>query len=137
MELHYWEKQLILYTKNHFPRTDYEKDLKRFPAELYVLSIEHTDDYNVLGMVVRLYQKLVDNGHIRFTLEKFIDNIFRRASFERHKNEVAYVDVLRQMLAEFQGLQVRDGESVILDLGKADEEMKAAIEEDMDKEITI
>jgi hypothetical protein len=131
MELNYWEKQLILYTKGHFGRTDYDKDLKRFPAELYGLSLEHTDNYNVLGMVVRLYQKLVDTGHIHFTLEKFIADIFKRASFERSKNEVAYQDVLRQMLAEFQGLQVRDDDNVLLDLETADEDLKAIIAEEI------
>jgi hypothetical protein len=134
MELNYWEKQLILYTKGHFGRTNYDKDLKRFPAELYGLSLEHTDNYNVLGMVIRLYQKLVDSGHIRFTLEKFIADIFKRASFERHKSEVAYQDVLRQMLAEFQGLQVRDDEKVLLDLGSADEGLKAIILVEISKE---
>jgi hypothetical protein len=130
LELNYWEKQLILYTKGHFGRVNYERDLKRFPSELYGLSLEHTDNYNVLGMVVRLYQKLVDGYFIRFTLEKFITDIFKRASIERSKNEVSYDDVLRQMLAELQGLQVREGEELIIDLGKADEDMKATIQEE-------
>jgi hypothetical protein len=85
----------------------------------------------VLGMVVRLYQKLVDGGHIHFSLEKFITDIFKRASFERHENEVAYKDIIRQMLAEFQGLQVRDDEKILLDLGSADLKLKAAIAKEM------
>jgi hypothetical protein len=134
MELNYWEKQLILYTKGHFGRTDYNKDLKHFPSRLYGLSLEHTDDYNVLGMVTRLYQKLVDDNHIRFTLEKFIGDIFRRASIERHKNEVAYDDVLRQMLVEISMVQIRKGGNIELDLGTADENLKGIIQEEIEIE---
>jgi hypothetical protein len=119
--------------KRTLGRIDYEKDLKHFPAEMYGLSLEHTDNYNIMGMVVRLYQKLVDAGHIRFTLERFISDLFKRASIERHKKEVAYNDVLRQMLAEFQGLQVRDSEKVLLELGDADEGLKAIIQKEIEK----
>lgn len=136
MELHYWEKQLILYTKAHFGRVNYEKDLKRFPAELYGLSLEYTDNYNVLGMVVRLYETLVKMGHINFSLETFISNIFKRAFFDRSKHEVMYDDVVKQILSEFQNLAVLDNSgNRILDLGRADIKMKAIItKEIMDDE---
>lgn len=133
MELHYWEKQLILYTKYHYGRIDYNKDLKRFSAELYGLGVENTDNYNVLGMVVRLYQKLVDAGHIRFNLEKYISDIFKRASFERGKKEVSYNDIIHQMLAEFQGLVVHEDEKEILELGEVDEMLKATIQKEINR----
>jgi hypothetical protein len=128
MELHYWKKQLILYTKNHFGRIDYEKDLKRFAAELYYLSPEHVEKYSVLHMVVDLYQRLVDEGHISFKLEGFISDIFRRSFRERNSREVIYDDVLRQMLAEIQGIVVLGAN---LNLGSPDEKMLLAIQEDM------
>jgi hypothetical protein len=128
MELHYWKKQLILYTKNHFGRIDYEKDLKRFAAELYWLSLEHVEQYSVLHMVVDLYQRLVDDGHISFKLESFISDIFRRSFRERSSREVSYDDVLRQMLAEIQGIVVL---GTNLNLGSPDEKMLLVIQGDM------
>lgn len=129
MELHYWEKQLILYTKGHFDRVDYEKDLKHFPSELYGLGLERTDNYNVLGMVTRLYQNLVDAGHIKFTLEKFISDIFKRATWERNSGDVTHDDILHQLLAEFQCLTVFENGVRVIDLGTADEELKGIIQE--------
>jgi hypothetical protein len=128
MELHYWKKQLILYTKFHFGRIDYEKDLKRFAAELYGQSLEHVEKYSVLHMVVDLYQRLVDDGHISFKLEGFISDIFRRSFRERNSREVNYDDVLRQMLAEIQGIVVL---GTNLNLGSPDEKMLLLIQEDM------
>jgi hypothetical protein len=128
MELHYWEKQLILYTKYHFDRLDYDKDLKRFAAELYYLSLEHVEKYGVLHMVVDLYQKLVDNETLSFKLERFISDIFRRSWRERDSREVSYDDVIRQLLAEIQGMQVL---GTGLELGSPDEKMLLAIQEDM------
>lgn len=135
MNLHYWEKQLILYTKGHFGRTDYIKDLKYFPSELYGLSIERTDNYNVFGMVVRLYQKLVDHKYIPFTLERFIGDTFRRTYRENGKNEVSYDDVLRQMLAEIQGIAVMENGVRILELGKPYEKLKDKIKLEMESVI--
>jgi hypothetical protein len=128
MELHYWKKQLILYTKNHFGRIDYEKDLKRFATELYYLSLEHVEKYSVLHMVVDLYQKLVDNEKIPFNLERFISDIFRRSWRERDSREVSYDDVIRQLLAEIQGMEVL-GKG--LDLGSPNERMLFVIQEDI------
>jgi hypothetical protein len=135
MELHYWEKQLILYTKHHFRRIDYDKDLKRFPAEMYGLSLEHVESYSVLGMVVRLYQKLADNGHINFKLESFISDIFKRTWREKGKSEVEYDDILRQMLAEFQNMPVYQNDVKVLDLGEVDQDMKADIMKEIEMEV--
>lgn len=121
MEIHYWEKQLILYTKMHYSHIDYENHLKHFAAKLYGLDLKYTDPYNVFGMVVRLYQKLVDQGNIYFSLERFLTDTFRRSNRERGKmNEMNDMDIMRQMLAEIQNTRVRD---TILNLGDVDEEM--------------
>jgi hypothetical protein len=128
MDLHYWEKQLILYTKCHYGRIDYENDLKRFAAELYYQSLEHVEQYSVLHMVVNLYQRLVDNEKLPFKLERFISDVFRRSWRERDSREVSYDDVIRQLLAEIQGMEVL-GRG--LDLGSPDEKMLLVIQEDM------
>lgn len=121
MKIYYWEKQLILYTKLNYGHIDYEHDLKYFAAKLYALDLQHTDPYNVFGMVVRLYEKLIDQGNIHFELETFLKDTFRRSNRERNKtDEVNHMDVMRQMLAEIQNTRVRD---TILNLGEPDEEM--------------
>ena len=121
MKLYHYEKQLILYTKNHFKRIDYDRDLKYFAAEHYGLSLESTDDYNVLHMVIDLYQKLIDNDYKGFKIERFISDSFRRSRRERDSNEVSYDDILRQMLSEIQCMQVRGySDKEDLELGEAD-----------------
>ena len=136
MKLHYWENQLILYTKGHFGKIDYDREIKYFPANLYGLYLEHTDDYNVLGMIVRLYQKLVDHKLIPFELEGFIDGIFRKSRMYRGKSdEVNRQDIMDYMLAAMQNMQVQ---GTILELGEPDKEMietLTALREGMEGEL--
>lgn len=121
MELNYWEKQLILYTKNHFEKIDYDGELRYFPSKLYGLYLEHTEDYNVFGMVVRLYQRLVDMELLTFSLEGFLNDAFRRSLIERGKNdELNRRDIMRLMLAAIQNMNVM---GTHLDLGVRDDEL--------------
>lgn len=138
MELHYWEKQLILYTKGHFERKNYDKDLKYFVAELYGLYPEQVELYNILGMVVRLYQKLIDNRHIHFTLEKFIDENFRMAFRERDKFEINHHILLGQMLAEISMVAVLDNDkNRVLELGNIDEKINNIIKLEIENEVIM
>ncbi|PKR82902.1 hypothetical protein [Heyndrickxia camelliae] len=120
MDLKYWEKQLILYTKGHYPRTDYEKDLVHFPSEFYGLSLEQTYQYNVLHMVTDVYQKLVANGHIQFKLDTFITDIFKRAWWDNGKKEVSYDHILKHMLSEIQNIVILNSG---IELGGVDENL--------------
>ncbi len=116
--LYYWENQLILYTKGHYGHINYENDLRYFACKLYGLDLQHTDDYNVFGMVVRLYEKLVEIGLIRFSLEDFLTSAFRRSAIERSANdEIKHMDIMRLMLAAIQNMKVLD---TPLNLGNAD-----------------
>ena len=115
MDLHYAEKQLILYTKGHFKRIDYYNDLKYFAANLYGLSVEQVDEYNILHMVIDLYEDLVDTRYIKFRLKHFLSDVFKRGFNDTGKNEIKWDNVIRHILAEIQGIGV-DG----LELGKAD-----------------
>ncbi|MFE8094443.1 hypothetical protein [Bacillus toyonensis] len=120
MELHYWEKQLILYTKGHFKRIDYKKDLKLFTAKLYGLGLEDVGMQNVLHMVLDVYETLCENGYINFKLKTFIATLLKKSAFKSESNKIDAYDVLQELLAEIQGISVlRNG----LDLGKADREL--------------
>lgn len=117
MELHEVEKQVILYSKGHFKQINYQQDLKYFAAELYDLNPEQVELYSIVNMVTDIYQTLVGNGLIDFNFKNFLSWTFRRAYRETSKNEVSWNIVLREMLAQIQGMQVL---GTGLELGKAD-----------------
>lgn len=121
MELHYWEKQLILYTKGHYVKNiDYNKDLRHFTANIYGLYFDQVKDYMVQGMVVDLYEKLVNNGLITHSIETFIADIFKRSFYDRGSYEVNRYDIIYYMLGEIQGISVLN---VGLDLGTTDDDL--------------
>jgi Mg2+ and Co2+ transporter CorA len=131
-ELSYWEKQLIKYTKGHYDRIDYNKDLKHFPSAAYWIGLDQVEKYHTLGMIVRLHEKLVKRGDLTFKLESFIDNIYRRSRMERSDYEnVNREDIMRQLLAEIQNMAVQ-GRG--MDLGEADEKLFSVISDNIEKE---
>lgn len=120
MELHYWEKQLILYTKGHFKHIDYKKDLKLFSTKLYGLDLEDVEIHNVLHIILDLYQTLCKNGFIKFNFKMFISNLLRESTFKNGLHKFDEYDILYSMLAEIQSIPVL---SKGLDLGEADNEL--------------
>ena len=94
------EKQLILYTKHHFKRIDYDNDLKYFAVELYGLYPEQVEKYSILNMVVDVYQKLIDLEYIELKLNKFIDIIFQGAWMRDGK--ISKDDLIKRMLGVIQ-----------------------------------
>jgi hypothetical protein len=136
-ELDYWEKQLIKYTKGHYKRTDYNKDLKYFPYNFFWIPLEEVKIYHIMGMVVRLHEKLVSMGYLTFKMERFIDDIFKRSRFERDDfKTVIREDIIRQLLAEIQGMQVKfnDEKHPDLDLGEVDDKLYKVIQDEIEKE---
>ncbi|WP_257142918.1 MULTISPECIES: hypothetical protein [Bacillus cereus group] len=124
MELHYWEKQLILYTKGHFKRIDYKKDLKLFTAKLYALGLEDVGSKNILHMVLDIYETLCENGYINFNFKTFIFNLLRESSFKSDSHSIDDNDILHKLLAEIQNIPVL---SKGLDLGEPDSELLGEI----------
>lgn len=125
VEIHYWEKQLILYTKGHFKRIDYKKDIKLFPAKLYGLGVDQVDMKNVLHMVVDIYDTLCKNKYIDFNLKTFIHSLLRESAFKGTSHKTNVDDILNMLLAEIQNIPVV---SKGLDLGKADGELLEKIQ---------
>jgi hypothetical protein len=131
-ELSYWEKQLIKYTKGHYGRIDYNKDLKHFPSAAYWIGLDQVEKYHILGMVVRIHEKLVKRGDLTFKLESFIDNVYRRSRMERSDyDNVNREDIMRQLLAEIQNMAVQ-GRG--LDLGEVDGDIFSLISDEIEKE---
>lgn len=120
MELHYWEKQLILYTKGHFKRIDYKKDIKLFTAKLYALGLEDVGSKNVLHMVLDIYNALCENGYINFNFKTFIFSLLRESAFKSEPHKIDDYGILHKLLAEIQNIPVL---SKGLDLGEPDSEL--------------
>ena len=118
--LNYYEKQLILYTKNHFSRIDYERDLKYFASKLYALSLERTSADSINHMIVNLYQKLVDYGYLNFKLDSFITQVFRMAWWDSGKIEINIDLINEHLLSEIQIMRVRSLHVPDLELGEAE-----------------
>ena len=83
MEITYWKKQLILYTKNHYGKINYERDLKYFVAEYYTLDVEYVDYFNVFSMVMSIYRQLFLNDKMDYNLENFVSAMFADALLQR------------------------------------------------------
>ncbi|MET3505541.1 hypothetical protein [Halalkalibacter oceani] len=100
-ELNHFEKQLILYTKGHFGRINYDQDLKYFASELYDIPVNHIDKYNILSMVVDIYQKMIDLKLMEeIKLRKFIGNIFYSAWMV--DGRISKDDLLKRLLSNIQ-----------------------------------
>lgn len=132
MELHYWEKQLILYTKGHYKRIDYKKDIKLFTAKLYALSLEDVGFKSVLHMVLDVYETLCDNGYISFNFKTFISTLLRESAFKSEDHKIDEYDILHKLLAEIQNIPVL---SKGLDLGEADAELLEEIMTDICRKV--
>ncbi|PDZ55741.1 hypothetical protein CON15_19565 [Bacillus cereus] len=128
MEIDYWEKQLILYTKGHFKRINYKKDIKHFAANLYGLNLEQVSTDNVLHMVLDIYENLCLNDYIEFNFKNFISDLFKNAYFTDRGDKVDLSDILNQMLSQIQNTPVvRKG----LNLGEVDKGLFEKINADI------
>lgn len=117
MELNYWEKQIILYTKGHFGKIDRATSLTYFAAEHFGLYPSQVEQYSINYMVTNLYEKLIDGGYIGFDLYSFIHEAFKRQHFHAESTDsVKWGDMLNLMLSDIQGISVR-GEGFDLNLG--------------------
>lgn len=123
MELHYWEKQLILATKGHFGSFNKEI-LKEFPARYYGFSVKQVSESNILHMVTELFKNLVAEGHIRFDLGEFLSETFRKKGDSDGK--ISVEDIYVKMLSEISAIKVL---STNLDLGEPDKELLMHITE--------
>lgn len=124
VELTHMEKQLILYTKGHFKRIDYGQDLKYFASKIYGLWPERIEKRTLFHMIVTLYQKLIDDGYIRFNLEDYLNRLFKRAWLHYNdEDKISFDNVLDAMLAEIQGTSVRGMRLGDVDLSIIKEEL--------------
>lgn len=104
------EKQLILYSKNHFKKTDMIEDLKVFAGVQYDLYTHQVPPHSIYHMVVNLFFKLMEKGYIETQPKSFIMELFKST-----EDKLDYKAVISKMMAFIQWVKA-DG----LNLGKSD-----------------
>lgn len=104
------EKQLVLYSKNHFKKMELLEDLKVFAGVQYDLYTNQVPPHSVYHMVVCLFFKLIDKGYITTQPKQFIMELFRTS-----EETLDYKDVISKMMVGIQWVKA-DG----LNLGRAD-----------------
>lgn len=108
------EKQFILYTKNHFERSeDVTDDLRVFAGRNYGYAPEHANMGNVMYFVTQLFTGLISANYIltegKDPVQYLIDNIVKY-NLQRDDHSL-----LKFLMGRIQGVYV-DG----LDLGEPD-----------------
>lgn len=119
MDLTYWEKQLVLYTKMHFGKINYKHHLKYFTAKNHQVSDSDVSLVNMFSMVSSTYKKLVMVNHSEFDIQNFILDVFKNAAHSGNHGRADMWDVMETMLSEIQNSQPK---ALGLDLGVLDNE---------------
>jgi hypothetical protein len=137
INLDYWEKQLVLYTKLHYPRRNYKADLKFFPSKCYGLTLEQVDMSSMIHMVSNLFDKLVESELIRFEMGDFLEETLKFALWDNRK-DITIWDILSGMLDDVSGIGVfNDKKEKIIDLGFPDAELFTEIKILTNRDITL
>lgn len=127
LTLDYWEKQLILYAKGHYPRINYVADLKYFPANCYGIPLHLVDTHNESSMVIDLHEELCKAGLIHFKLRDFLDGVLRRAR-QAAAGDIEWDGVIAELLSEIQAIPVRNNQDeLLIDLGLPDKKLFSTI----------
>jgi hypothetical protein len=72
------EKQIVLYSKGHFIKTNnIIDDLKAITAETYEIPIEFTLFHHVYGYITRTFLKLQSHGYFDEDMESFLCSLFK------------------------------------------------------------
>lgn len=125
MALTHYQKQIILWTKDHF--RDYpDMTLEKLVAKTYDLQLEQVTERNIYNILLDIYGALVKEGLLHFSLERFLLDAFKQNRYSNESGQDGQVirrkDLIRLLIAELQGLKVWDDlmKVKLLDLGEAD-----------------
>ncbi|UOE96196.1 hypothetical protein [Alkalihalobacillus sp. LMS39] len=100
------EKQMILYAKCYFGKIDYEKDLQYFIANDLQITADKVHKEDIVQFVITLYDKLVADGYITFSVKNFIERTFQRKWVYENQIEVRKEDIMKNMLSEIQAMKI-------------------------------
>lgn len=99
MELTFWQKQLILYTKGQYGKIDYDRHLKYFAGLHFEIHIDHITEHHIFKLVSKTYHDLQKRQLVTFNFERFMCDVFRNAKFDG-REDVQLKDVIIRLLSE-------------------------------------
>lgn len=125
MALTHYQKQIILWTKNRFQ--DYpDMTLEKLVAKTYDLQLEHVTERNIYNILLDIYEALVQEGLLNFSLERFLLDAFKQNRYSNEAGQDGLIirrkDLIRLLIAELQGLKVWDDlmKVKLIELGEVD-----------------
>ncbi|WP_340032541.1 hypothetical protein NSQ20_11795 [Paenibacillus sp. FSL K6-1122] len=102
------EKQLVLYSKGHFLKTNLTDDIKRIIAEGFEIPLESTQFYHVYSFVTTIFVKLHEKKYIDNSINDFLCGLFKWNDTLRPE------DMIQNMMSSISSVK-----AVGLNLGKA------------------
>jgi hypothetical protein len=108
-ELTHYDKQAILYFKDHFKTADMMEDLKVFVGHQYALDVNQVEHYSIYNFVVKLYFKLINLGVINISYEDFVLKLFG------YEKSIDYIGMIKKLRSE-----IANTETKKLNIGDAD-----------------
>lgn len=125
MALTHYQKQIILWTKNRFQ--DYpDMTLEKLVAKTYDLQLENVTERNIYNILLDIYESLVQEGLLNFSLERFLLDAFKQNRYSNEAGQDGLIirrkDLIRLLIAELQGLKVWDDlmKVKLIELGEVD-----------------
>jgi len=109
-KLTHYEKQAILYSKNHFEKTNLIDDLKVITAKEYSLPLEYVRLHTVYVYMLDIFFKLQKAGYIKIGIKEFLENLF-----DNWNPKIGRYEMIGKMMVEIQNILVQG-----LDLGDPD-----------------
>ena len=94
VELSHQEKQIILYSKNHFEKTNTLEDIRLILGPLFGIKPKDVSPHGVYSYVVRLFLKLEEAGYVT-NIAYFLENLFKTAS-----DKIDYIAMMDKMMVE-------------------------------------
>lgn len=103
------EKQLVLYSKGHFVKTDLIDDINKIVAEGFEIPLESTHFYHAYNFVTSAFLRLHEAKYIDENMHDFFCSLFK------WKEVLKPEDVLQDMLGSISSVKAAG-----LNLGEAD-----------------
>ncbi|WP_026673282.1 hypothetical protein [Alkalihalobacterium bogoriense] len=100
------EKQIILYAKCYFGKIDYDNDLKYFVADDLQTTGDKVHKDDIVQFIFNLYDKLVANGYIPFSVKKFVERTYQRKWVYENQIDIRKEDIMKNMLSEIQAMKI-------------------------------
>ena len=111
-----FDRHFYLYAKGHYVKTDVVEDLKTLVSKRCMLEKKYITENNILSSLLPLVYKHITN-----------DREFGILVFDIANAKGDYAVILWKCLLVLHSVKVRDADTLLIDLGKADENVLPVI----------